>query len=104
MRKMQFVYWVVPYYKLFQVCFLWTYICSLVLSLEDTLTSLHHSRELKLIYIISFMVFDNRAFTNMVAVDSHSPYGQRTTVICCKDHSTPQKYPREAGTPSKLPL
>ncbi|CAN6816463.1 unnamed protein product, partial [Brassica oleracea] len=37
-------------------------------------------------------------------VDSHSPYGQRTTVICRKDHSTPQKYPREAGTPSKLPL
>lgn len=38
------------------------------------------------------------------AVDSHSPYGQRTTVVCRKDHSTPQKYPREAGTPSKLPL
>ncbi|CAN8306649.1 unnamed protein product [Cochlearia groenlandica] len=37
-------------------------------------------------------------------VDSHSPYGQRTTVVCRKDHSTPQKYPREAGTPSKLPL
>ncbi|CAH2079266.1 unnamed protein product [Thlaspi arvense] len=37
-------------------------------------------------------------------VDSHSQYGQRTTVVCRKDHSTPQKYPREAGTPSKLPL
>ncbi|XP_010482315.1 PREDICTED: uncharacterized protein LOC104760999 [Camelina sativa] len=37
-------------------------------------------------------------------VDSHSPYGQRTTVVCRKDHSTPKKYPREAGTPSKLPL
>lgn len=37
-------------------------------------------------------------------VDSHSPYGQRTTVVCRKDHSTPQKYPREAGTPAKLPL
>lgn len=50
------------------------------------------------------MVFDNRTFAIMVAVDSHSPYGQRTTVICRKDHSTPRKYPREAGTPSKLPL
>ncbi|KFK26642.1 hypothetical protein AALP_AA8G274800 [Arabis alpina] len=37
-------------------------------------------------------------------VDSHSPYGQRTTVVFRKDHSTPQKYPREAGTPNKLPL
>uniref|UniRef100_A0A1J3CST2 Ribosomal RNA small subunit methyltransferase G n=1 Tax=Noccaea caerulescens TaxID=107243 RepID=A0A1J3CST2_NOCCA len=40
----------------------------------------------------------------IIPVDSHSPYGQRTTVVCRKDHSTPQKYPREAGTPSKLPL
>lgn len=60
----------------------------------------------------SFMAFNNQnlqIYINFVvsqydAVDSHSPYGQRTTVVCRKDNSTPQKYPREAGTPAKLPL
>ncbi|KAL8091621.1 uncharacterized protein LOC141689361 [Apium graveolens] len=37
-------------------------------------------------------------------VESHSPHGQRTAIICLKDHSTPRKYPREPGTPAKLPL
>ncbi|KAK9669380.1 hypothetical protein RND81_13G125900 [Saponaria officinalis] len=37
-------------------------------------------------------------------VDSHSPYGQRTAIICVKDRSTPRKYPRDAGTPAKMPL
>ncbi|KAL9243177.1 hypothetical protein vseg_017097 [Gypsophila vaccaria] len=37
-------------------------------------------------------------------VDSHSPYGQRTAIICVKDRPTPRKYPREAGTPAKMPL
>ncbi|XP_020978688.1 uncharacterized protein LOC107632632 isoform X2 [Arachis ipaensis] len=29
------------------------------------------------------------------SVDSRSPYGQRTVVICSKDRSTPMKYPRD---------
>ncbi|KDP31151.1 hypothetical protein JCGZ_11527 [Jatropha curcas] len=37
-------------------------------------------------------------------VDSHSPYGQRTAIICVKDYHTPRKYPRDPGTPAKLPL
>ncbi|GFP98476.1 ribosomal rna small subunit methyltransferase g [Phtheirospermum japonicum] len=37
-------------------------------------------------------------------VESHSKYGQRTVIICLKDDSTPRKYPRAPGTPSKLPL
>ncbi|XP_074315851.1 uncharacterized protein LOC141652113 [Silene latifolia] len=37
-------------------------------------------------------------------VESHSPYGQRTAIICVKDHPTPRKYPREPGTPAKMPL
>ncbi|MED6170607.1 hypothetical protein PIB30_032774 [Stylosanthes scabra] len=38
------------------------------------------------------------------SVDSQSPYGQRTAVICSKDRSTPMKYPRDPGTPAKEPL
>ncbi|XP_020978686.1 uncharacterized protein LOC107632632 isoform X1 [Arachis ipaensis] len=38
------------------------------------------------------------------SVDSRSPYGQRTVVICSKDRSTPMKYPRDPGTPAKEPL
>ncbi|KVI06352.1 rRNA small subunit methyltransferase G [Cynara cardunculus var. scolymus] len=37
-------------------------------------------------------------------VNSHSPYGQRTAIICLKDGPTPKKYPRDPGTPAKLPL
>ncbi|KAL8250422.1 hypothetical protein R6Q59_034117 [Mikania micrantha] len=37
-------------------------------------------------------------------VNSHSPYGQRTAVICLKDGPTPRKYPRDPGTPTKSPL
>jgi 16S rRNA (guanine527-N7)-methyltransferase len=40
----------------------------------------------------------------MCSVESHSPYGQRTAIICLKDHPTPRKYPREPGTPAKAPL
>ncbi|RZC87376.1 hypothetical protein C5167_035915 [Papaver somniferum] len=40
----------------------------------------------------------------MLAVESHSPYGQRTAVFCSKDRLTPKKYPREPGTPAKVPL
>ncbi|KAK9117024.1 hypothetical protein Sjap_015971 [Stephania japonica] len=38
------------------------------------------------------------------AVQSHSPYGQRTAIVCRKDRPTPRKYPREPGTPAKVPL
>lgn len=38
------------------------------------------------------------------SVESHSPYGQRTAIICLKDRLTPSKYPRDPGTPAKLPL
>ncbi|RZC79797.1 hypothetical protein C5167_042372 [Papaver somniferum] len=37
----------------------------------------------------------------MLPVESHSPYGQRTAVFCSKDRLTPKKYPREPGTPAK---
>lgn len=37
-------------------------------------------------------------------VESHSPNGQRTAIICVKDRPTPRKYPRDPGTPAKLPL
>ncbi|KAL4584978.1 hypothetical protein LXL04_009591 [Taraxacum kok-saghyz] len=37
-------------------------------------------------------------------VDSHSPHGQRTAIICSKNGPTPKKYPREPGTPAKSPL
>ncbi|XP_042374349.1 ribosomal RNA small subunit methyltransferase G-like [Zingiber officinale] len=40
----------------------------------------------------------------LCTVESHSPKGQRTSVICVKDRATPRKYPRQAGTPAKLPL
>ncbi|XP_065881786.1 uncharacterized protein [Euphorbia lathyris] len=40
----------------------------------------------------------------LCSVDSHSPYGQRTAIVCVKDQPTPRKYPREPGTPAKLPL
>ncbi|KAF2316036.1 hypothetical protein GH714_040831 [Hevea brasiliensis] len=31
----------------------------------------------------------------LCSVESHSPYGQRTAIICVKDHPTPRKYPRD---------
>jgi len=37
-------------------------------------------------------------------VESQSPYGQRTAVVCSKDRPTPMKYPRDPGTPAKEPL
>lgn len=37
-------------------------------------------------------------------VESHSPHGQRTAIICLKDRPTPRKYPRNPGTPAKMPL
>ncbi|CAI9280339.1 unnamed protein product [Lactuca saligna] len=37
-------------------------------------------------------------------VNSHSPYGQRTAIICLKHRPTPNNYPREPGTPAKSPL
>nr|XP_043617744.1 ribosomal RNA small subunit methyltransferase G [Erigeron canadensis] len=37
-------------------------------------------------------------------VNSHSPFGQRTAIICLKDGPTPKKYPRDPGTPAKSPL
>ncbi|XP_021671280.2 uncharacterized protein LOC110658103 isoform X2 [Hevea brasiliensis] len=40
----------------------------------------------------------------LCSVESHSPYGQRTAIICVKDQPTPRKYPRDPGTPAKLPL
>ncbi|EXC34222.1 Ribosomal RNA small subunit methyltransferase G [Morus notabilis] len=38
------------------------------------------------------------------SVESHSPHGQRTAVVCFKARPTPKKYPRDPGTPAKLPL
>ncbi|KAJ0755081.1 putative 16S rRNA (guanine(527)-N(7))-methyltransferase [Helianthus annuus] len=37
-------------------------------------------------------------------VNSHSPYGQRTAIVCLKNGPTPKKYPRDPGTPAKSPL
>lgn len=37
-------------------------------------------------------------------VESHSPYGQRTAIVCLKTSPTPKKYPRDPGTPVKVPL
>lgn len=37
-------------------------------------------------------------------VESHSKYGQRTAIICLKDGTTPRKYPRDPGIPTKSPL
>ncbi|XP_048328972.2 uncharacterized protein LOC107415675 isoform X2 [Ziziphus jujuba] len=40
----------------------------------------------------------------LCAVESHSPYGQRTAIVCFKARTTPGKYPRDPGTPAKVPL
>ncbi|XP_009418010.2 uncharacterized protein LOC103998296 isoform X1 [Musa acuminata AAA Group] len=40
----------------------------------------------------------------LCTVESHSPKGQRTTVICLKDRATPKRFPRHPGIPTKLPL
>ncbi|KAI4326672.1 hypothetical protein MLD38_031960 [Melastoma candidum] len=37
-------------------------------------------------------------------VESLSPYGQRTAIICLKERPTPGRYPRDPGTPLKEPL
>ncbi|KAK1605332.1 hypothetical protein QYE76_029005 [Lolium multiflorum] len=37
-------------------------------------------------------------------VDSVGPHGQRTAVVYLKERTTPKKYPRHPGTPSKTPL
>ncbi|KAM2978361.1 hypothetical protein FF2_015187 [Malus domestica] len=39
-----------------------------------------------------------------ILVESHSPYGQRTAIVCLKTFPTPWKYPRDPGTPEKIPL
>ncbi|KAF4367606.1 uncharacterized protein LOC115708844 isoform X2 [Cannabis sativa] len=38
------------------------------------------------------------------SVESQSPHGQRTAVVCLKARPTPRKYPRDPGTPAKVPL
>ncbi|XP_062116414.1 uncharacterized protein LOC133830456 isoform X1 [Humulus lupulus] len=38
------------------------------------------------------------------SVESQSPHGQRTAVVCLKARPTPRKYPRDPGTPAKIPL
>ncbi|KAK4843473.1 hypothetical protein QYF36_008449 [Acer negundo] len=40
----------------------------------------------------------------LCSVESQSPYGKRTAIVCLKDHPTPKKYPRDPGTPAKMPL
>ncbi|KAL6318934.1 hypothetical protein AAG906_001407 [Vitis piasezkii] len=40
----------------------------------------------------------------LCSVESHSPFGQRTAIVCLKDCPTPRKYPRDPGTPVKSPL
>ncbi|KAF3796593.1 Ribosomal RNA small subunit methyltransferase G [Nymphaea thermarum] len=37
-------------------------------------------------------------------VQSEGPYGQRTALVCLKQHPTPSKYPRQPGVPAKMPL
>ncbi|KAM0823760.1 hypothetical protein ACQ4PT_070656 [Festuca glaucescens] len=37
-------------------------------------------------------------------VESVGPHGQRTAVVYLKERTTPKKYPRHPGTPSKAPL
>lgn len=37
----------------------------------------------------------------LCSVESHSPFGQRTAIVCLKDCPTPRKYPRDPGTPVK---
>ncbi|CAK9861864.1 unnamed protein product [Sphagnum jensenii] len=44
------------------------------------------------------------SMVSLCAVDSEGPLGQRTAVVCLKDHATPAKYPRRAGMPNKRPL
>lgn len=41
---------------------------------------------------------------SLCTVQSSSPNGLRTAVVCLKDRCTPSKYPRRAGTPQKRPL
>ncbi|EFJ04589.1 hypothetical protein SELMODRAFT_138488 [Selaginella moellendorffii] len=41
---------------------------------------------------------------NIIEVDSESPFGTRTAVVCLKATPTPEKYPRRPGAPSKRPL
>ncbi|CAN6588964.1 unnamed protein product [Malus baccata var. baccata] len=40
----------------------------------------------------------------VLPLESHSPYGQRTPIVCLKTFPTPWKYPRDPGTPEKIPL
>ncbi|KAH0436248.1 hypothetical protein IEQ34_026445 [Dendrobium chrysotoxum] len=44
------------------------------------------------------------SMVELCTVESYSPLGQRTAVICVKELSTPKKYPRKTGIPSKFPL
>lgn len=52
----------------------------------------------KSIHLLGASISESRS------VESHSPHGQRTAVICLKNRITPRKYPRQPGTPSKSPL
>ncbi|KAG9449638.1 hypothetical protein H6P81_009603 [Aristolochia fimbriata] len=40
----------------------------------------------------------------LCSVESHGPHGQRSAVVCIKNHPTPRKYPRPPGQPAKDPL
>ncbi|KAL5544364.1 hypothetical protein UlMin_008148 [Ulmus minor] len=40
----------------------------------------------------------------LCSVESQSPHGQRTAIVCFKARPTPRKYPRDPGTPAKVPL
>ncbi|XP_028548912.1 uncharacterized protein LOC110092429 isoform X2 [Dendrobium catenatum] len=44
------------------------------------------------------------SMVELCTVESYSPLGQRTAIICFKELSTPKKYPRNTGIPSKFPL
>ncbi|XAR72653.1 16S rRNA (guanine(527)-N(7))-methyltransferase [Bertholletia excelsa] len=44
------------------------------------------------------------SFLQICSVESYGPHGQRTAILCLKDNHTPRKYPRDPGTPAKLPL
>ncbi|PRQ16020.1 putative 16S rRNA (guanine(527)-N(7))-methyltransferase [Rosa chinensis] len=44
------------------------------------------------------------SISQLCPVESHSPYGQRTAIVCLKTSPTPKKYPRDPGTPVKVPL
>ncbi|KAF3437789.1 hypothetical protein FNV43_RR20545 [Rhamnella rubrinervis] len=40
----------------------------------------------------------------LCSVESHSPHGQRTAIVCLKAHATPKKYPRDPEALFDTPL